>query len=124
MASGGDKFIYFLVGGFVGASVALLFSPKSGEQTRELLEEKYKEGTERLSQTARQGKERVTGKSLEMAGRMTENLSRGKELLRQQKDQVSAAIDAGKEAYETERRNLHDVSAGKKRKKKSKKSVS
>ena len=123
MASGGDKFIYFLVGGFVGASVALLFSPKSGEQTRELLEEKYREGTDRLSETARQGKERVTEKSLEMAGRVTENVSRGKELLKQQQDQVSAAIDAGKEAYETERRNLQDGSAGQK-KRKSKKSAS
>jgi gas vesicle protein len=123
MASGGDKFIYFLVGGFVGASVALLFSPKSGEQTRELLESKYKEGAERLSDTARQGKERVTEKSLEMAGQMTENINKGKGILRQQRDQVTAAIDAGKNAYETERRNLQDVSDEKK-KRKSKKSVS
>ena len=115
MASGGDKFIYFLVGGFVGASVALLFSPKTGEQTRELLENKYKEGAERLSKTARQGKERVTEKSLEMAEQVTENINKGKGILRQQKDQVSAAIDAGKEAYEAQRRTLQDVSAGKKK---------
>jgi gas vesicle protein len=117
MASGGDKFIYFLVGGFVGATVALLFSPKTGEQTREFLENKYKEGSERLSETARQGKERVSEKSLEMAGRVTENINKGKEVLRQQKEQVSAAIDAGKDAYETERHNLQDVSAGKKNRK-------
>ena len=123
MASGGDKFIYFLVGGFVGASVALLFSPKSGEQTREFLEDKYKEGTDRLSETARQGKERVSERSLAMAGRLTENINKGKEILKQQKEQVSAAIDAGKDAYETERRNLQEVSVGKK-KRKSKKSVS
>ena len=123
MASGGDKFIYFLVGGFVGASVALLFSPKSGEQTREFLEDKYKEGTDRLSETARQGKERVSERSLAMAGRLTENINNGKEILKQQKEQVSAAIDAGKDAYETERRNLQEVSVGKK-KRKSKKSVS
>ena len=124
MASGGDKFIYFLVGGFVGASVALLFSPKTGEQTREFLENKYKEGAERLNETARQGKERITEKSLEVAGRVTENINKGKEILSQQRGQVSAALDAGMEAYEAERRNLQDVSAGKKKKKKSNKSVS
>lgn len=123
MASGGDKFIYFLVGGFVGASVALLFAPKTGEQTRKLLGNKYKEGAEQLSVTARQGKERVTEKSLEMAGQVTEHINKGKGILRQQRDQVSAAIDAGKDAYEAERRNLQEVSAEKK-KKKSKKSVS
>mgnify|MGYP001161082669 FL=1 len=121
MASGGDKFVYFIVGGFVGATVALLFSPKSGEQNRQFLEEKYEEGAERLGDTARQGKDRVKEKSLEMAGLVTENMTKGKEILRQQKDQVSAAIDAGKDAYEAERRDLTDVSAGKK-KRKSKKS--
>jgi len=68
-------------------------------------------------ETARQGKDRVKEKSLEMAGLVTENISKGKEILRQQKDQVSAAIDAGKDAYEAERRNLTDVSAGKKKRK-------
>ena len=123
MASGGDKMMYFLVGGFVGASVALLFSPKTGEQTRELLENKYKEGAELLNETARQGKERVTEKSLEMAGQVAGNINKGKGILKQQRDQVSAAIDAGKNAYEVERRNLQDVSAGKK-KRKSKKPAS
>ena len=117
MASGGDRFVYFLVGGFVGATVALLFSPKSGEQTRQFLEGKYEDGSERLGEKAREGKERVKEKSLEMAERMTENITKGKEILRQQKDQVSAAIDAGKDAYEAERQNLTDVSAGKKKRK-------
>ncbi len=118
MASGGDKFMYFVVGGLVGAAVALLFSPKTGEQTREFLEDKYKEGTERLSTTARQGKERVTEKSLAMAGKVTGNINKGKEVLKQQKEQVAAAIEAGKDAYDTERHNLQDVSAGKKTKSK------
>lgn len=119
MASAGDKFIYFLVGGFVGASVALLFAPKTGEQTREFLENQYREGTERLSGKASKGKEQVAEKSLEVAGRVTETIHKGKEILRQQKEQVSAAIEAGKEAYEAERRKLEGVPSGRKKKKKS-----
>ena len=38
MASSGDKLIYFMVGGFVGASVALLLAPRSGEETRDFLD--------------------------------------------------------------------------------------
>ncbi|MDA2933757.1 YtxH domain-containing protein [Acidobacteria bacterium AH-259-D05] len=119
MASGGDKFIYFLVGGFVGASVALLFAPKTGNETREFLENKYKEGTARLGSKAQEGKERISEKSLEVAGRVSESINKGKEILNQQKEQVAAAIDAGKEAYEQERSKLQGVSGGKKKRKKS-----
>ena len=40
MASSGDKLVYFLIGSFVGACVALLLAPQSGDETRELLEGK------------------------------------------------------------------------------------
>ena len=119
MASSGDKFIYFLVGGFVGASIALLLAPKTGEQTREFLEDKYREGTERFSEKVRDGKEVVTEKSLAMAGQVTERINQGKDIVQRQKEQASAAIAAGKEAYEKERSKLAGVNGGKKGKKKS-----
>lgn len=110
MASGGDKFIYLLVGGVVGASVALLFAPQTGEQTRAFLDKKYGESTGRLSETAKKGKEQIKGKSAEMAGKVTQNIHKGKEILQQQKDQLSAAIEASKDAYKTELDNLKDLS--------------
>lgn len=33
----GDRAVYFLLGGMIGATVALLFAPRSGEETRELI---------------------------------------------------------------------------------------
>ncbi len=117
MASKGDNFVYFLVGGFVGASVALLLAPKTGEQTREFLENKYKEGTEGLTDKIRDGKQVVTSKSLTMTEQVTDKINQGKDLLQQHKEQASAAIAAGKEAYAQER--SADVGNGKKGKKKS-----
>ncbi len=119
MASTGDKFIYFLVGGFVGASIALLLAPKTGEETREFLENRYREGADRLSGKVQEGKERVSEKSLAMAGQVTDRIDQGKDIIQRQKEQASAAIAAGKEAYERERSKLAGVNSGKKSKKKS-----
>ena len=118
MASKGDNFVYFLVGGFVGASVALLLAPKTGEQTRQFLENKYREGTEGLTEKVREGKQLVTSKSLAVTEQVTDRINQGKDLLQQHKEQASAAIAAGKEAYARERTELDDVGNGKKSKKK------
>lgn len=117
MASNGDRFIYFLAGGFVGAAVALLFAPKSGEETRRILENKYKEGAERLTQKAREGKELLTERSHEMADRLGESIDKGRETVQRQKEQITAAVEAGKEAYEEEKRNLEGVGSAKAKKK-------
>ena len=119
MASKGDKFVYFLVGGFVGASVALLLAPKTGEQTREFLENKYREGREELTKKVQEGRQFVTDKSLAMTEQVNDRINQGKDLLQQHKDQASAAIAAGKEAYAKERSKLDDVGGTKKTKKKS-----
>ena len=117
-ASKGDKFVYFLVGGFVGASVALLLAPKTGEQTREFLENKYRVGTEGLTEKFREGREFVTEKSLAMTEEVNDRINQGKDLLQQHKEQASAAIAAGKDDYAKERNALDDVGNGKKSKKK------
>jgi len=119
MASKGDKFVYFLVGGFVGASVALLLAPKTGEQTREFLGNKYREGTEGLTEKVREGKQFVTSKSLAMTEQVSDRINQGKDILQQHKGQASEAIAAGKEAYARERSKVENVGNGKKIKKKS-----
>lgn len=44
----GSIMVAFLFGAFTGAAVALLFAPATGEETRELLGQKAREGKERL----------------------------------------------------------------------------
>jgi gas vesicle protein len=88
----GTKFLYFLVGGGVGAIIALLFAPRSGKETREFLAQKAVEGKEYLSTTARNVQDKAT-----------DVIDQTKETLGQKKTQISAAIEAGKQAYREEK---------------------
>ena len=49
----GEKVIWFLVGAALGASVALLYAPQSGERTRRVIGKKVREGREVLSDRGR-----------------------------------------------------------------------
>jgi len=88
----GSKFSYFLVGIGIGALIGILFAPKSGEETRELLTQKAEEGKEYAQRKARELKERAE-----------DLLERGKQVAGQQKDQIAAAVEAGREAYQREK---------------------
>jgi gas vesicle protein len=83
-----SKFSYFFLGFGLGVAVGILFAPQSGEDTRALLRTKAGEGTEYLKKQ---------GETLrESAGEVVE---RGKATLGRQKEQLAAAVEAGKQAY-------------------------
>jgi gas vesicle protein len=84
----GSKISYFLVGLGVGALVGVLFAPKSGEETREFLNQKADEGRDYAQRKARELRERAD-----------ELIERGKDVASRKKDSLSAAVDAGREAY-------------------------
>ena len=95
MSDGSDRtsrLAYFLVGGGIGAVVALLFAPRSGRETRDLIAQKATEGRERMASTSRTVSDRVTN-----------YIDKGKEVVASQKEQISAAIEAGKQAYREEK---------------------
>jgi gas vesicle protein len=84
----GSKVTYFLVGLGVGALVGILFAPKSGDETREFLANK-----------ADQGKDFAQRKARELRERADELIERSKDVAVRKKDSISAAVDAGREAY-------------------------
>jgi gas vesicle protein len=88
----GGKVSYFMVGLGVGALLGILFAPKSGEETREYLVGKAEEGKEYAQRKARELRERAE-----------DLLERSKEVAKNQKDSISAAVDAGREAYQREK---------------------
>ncbi len=88
----GSKVSYFLVGLGIGAVVGILFAPKSGEETREFLTKKADEGRDYAQKKARELRERAE-----------DLLERGKEVAARQKDSLSAAVEAGREAYQREK---------------------
>jgi gas vesicle protein len=49
----GEKALFFILGGFVGAAVALLLAPHSGEETRKLIALKTREGADFIASRTR-----------------------------------------------------------------------
>jgi len=87
----GSKVSFFLVGLGIGALIGILFAPKSGEETREYLSSKADEGREYAQRKARELRERAE-----------DLIERSKEIMARQKEAVTSAVDAGKEAYKRE----------------------
>jgi gas vesicle protein len=63
----GSKVVWFMAGIAIGATVALLYAPASGEQTRRTIAKKSKEGREALADSGKEMLER--GKEMYEKGR-------------------------------------------------------
>ena len=83
-----NKFSYFFLGLGLGVAVGLLFAPKTGEETRDLLLTKADEGKEFLKR-----------RTSELRDSAVDAVEKGKNAVSRQKDQLSAAVEAGKQAY-------------------------
>lgn len=92
----GSKFAYFVAGVGFGALAALLLAPHSGQVTRDM-----------LSAKADEGRDYVTAKSKEIREQAGQAVNKAKDLVAQQKEQLSAALEAGKQAYQEERTKSH-----------------
>ncbi len=90
------------VGAIIGAGVALLLAPKTGEETRELLKEKGVDFARRAqgrgSEFARRAQETVG----EAQVKAQEVLGRGKEVVEEKSAQLRAAFEAGRSAMREE----------------------
>ncbi len=116
------KLTYLLIGGGIGATLALLFAPKSGQELRGDIADVTRKGIEKGKETAvlvgekagdyyevsrekaselYQTAQDKAGELKEKAGDLTE---KAKEAVSSSKNPFSAAIEAGKEAYQGEKR--------------------
>jgi gas vesicle protein len=66
-SSGGDKFLYFLAGAGIGAVLALLFAPKSGRETRELIARTAADSREFMTSKVSEGRHFVEEKGRKVA---------------------------------------------------------
>jgi gas vesicle protein len=78
----------FLLGLGVGVAVGMLFAPKSGEETRELIKNKAGEGGEYLKQRGSDLKETASTW-----------VDKGRDVVGKQKENINEAMEAGKQAY-------------------------
>jgi gas vesicle protein len=80
-SSGGTTMLAFLVGALTGAAVALLFAPAPGEDTREI-----------LGQRARDGREKAK-----------DALDQGRDFYQRQRENLTTAVERGREAFQQAR---------------------
>lgn len=88
-ANGGTAMLAFVVGALTGAAVALLFAPASGEETREYLGQKAREGR----------------------ARARDAVDQGREVYQRQREAVVTAVDRGREAFQQARTNREEQGA-------------
>ncbi len=84
----GSKVSYFLVGLGVGALMGVLFAPKSGEDTREYLAKRADDGRDFAQKKAR-----------ELRDRADDLIERSKEVASRKRESISAAVEAGRDAF-------------------------
>jgi gas vesicle protein len=136
-SSAAEKLTFLLIGGGIGATLALLFAPKSGRELRGDIADYTKRGVDAAGEQARVIGDRASelygtasskaaevygtaaskasevygtaaGKVSEAYGTAREKVVAGAETVSEvagrQKDQIAAAIEAGKQAYREEKR--------------------
>jgi gas vesicle protein len=95
-----DKRIpYFFLGVGIGVAVGILFAPKSGEETRTLIRSKADESKDYLKRKSEESKDFLKRKSEEVREQAAEVVDKSKIAIQRQKEQLAAAVDAGKQAY-------------------------
>jgi len=83
-----NKLSYFFLGLGLGVAVGVLFAPKSGTETRELLRSKAGEGADYVKR-----------RGTELKDTASEAIDRSKQTIQKHKENLSAAVEAGKQAY-------------------------
>jgi gas vesicle protein len=109
------RLTYLLIGGGIGAILALLFAPKSGQELRGDIADATRKGIDRSREAAQQLGDRAgeyyeatrarAGELYSQAAeRVGEVAQTAREAAARQSGTVSAAIEAGKKAYQEEKR--------------------
>lgn len=113
--SAATKLTYLIVGGGIGAILALLFAPKSGEELRGDIADATRKGIEKSKEAAAQlqerageyyevGRERAGELYHTAADKAVELTEKAKSAAANTANPFTAAIEAGKDAYTAEKR--------------------
>jgi gas vesicle protein len=103
---GWEFFTGFILGGVVGAAVALLLAPQTGEETRALLRDQSVELRNRGVELSEQARTRAEQLAAEARQRSEELQQRGRMTLEEQRVRLQEAIEEGKDAATKKRDEL------------------
>jgi len=137
-----EKLTFLLIGAGIGATLALLFAPKSGRELRGDIADYTKKGLDAANEGARAIGDRAaevygttsgrvaevygsasgkvaeaygtaSGRVADAYGSAREKVAQGAEVVSEvatrQKEQIAAAIEAGKQAYREEKRKVGEL---------------
>lgn len=105
-------FGYFLLGLGVGVAVGILWAPRAGEETRQLIADKAGEGADYLKARTQEGTEYVRQRAEDIKGTAADLYEKGRSTVVRQKETLSAAVEAGKQAYREAVGDLKSAAAG------------
>ena len=114
-SSAATKLTYLIIGGGIGAVLALLFAPKSGEELRGDIADATRKGIEKSKEAAALVGEKAgeyyevskekAGELYQVAGEKADQIAdKAKAAAARTANPFSAAIEAGKDAYTSEKR--------------------
>ena len=85
------RFLSFIIGMGAGVAAAMLFAPRSGEETRQMISDKVQEG-KRVAQD----------RANDLRDMANDAAQRGKDVLNRHKNAATAAAQAATETYKRE----------------------
>lgn len=94
---------YFFLGGLAGTVVTILFAPKSGKETREIIGEKATESKEALNRGVKNVRDKAAGTAEKVASEGKSFVGKGKNAIDKEKEILAAAVEAGIQAYREQR---------------------
>ena len=103
-------FGYFLLGLGIGVAAGVLWAPRSGEETRQLIADKAgesadylrartEEGRQYIKQRTDEGVEYVKQRTGDIKSSASDFIDKGRTTVLRQRENLSAAVEAGKQAY-------------------------
>jgi gas vesicle protein len=92
-------FGYFLLGLGIGVAAGMLWAPRAGEETRQILADRAGEGADYLRSRAQDGSEYVRQRTDDIKQSATDLYEKGRSSVAKQRETLSAAVEAGKQAY-------------------------
>lgn len=94
----GTVFLSFLAGAVVGAGLALLYAPKTGEELRGQITDLADDAIDKIKEITRDAQDKIVS-----------TFEEGKETIMEKKTILSSALQAGKEAMERERERIKEA---------------
>lgn len=102
----GKSFLSFVAGSLIGAGIALLYAPQSGERTREEIKEKAERTIVQMQKVEGEIKDSVNQLIVDIRSKVNQLIEEGKDVAEDKKMDLLAAIESGKKVLEEQKDRL------------------